>query len=81
MCGQAIEHGIRIDENSGKTATELKIKEAKNSLKGEKSPKEKFQIAMDTANKVLANIPDSEREDILRSYGIDPATSAYNWSV
>lgn len=81
VCAQAIEHGIKVDETSGKTATEQKIKDAKNALRGEKTPREKFDIAMETANKILGTMPDNERDDALRSYGIDPSNSDYKWGV
>lgn len=73
VCGQAIEHGIKIDAKSGKTATEDKIKEVKKDLKSEKTPPEKFRIAMETASKVLPSMDDAQREDILKEYGIDPS--------
>lgn len=75
VCGQAIDHGIAIDENSGKTATENKIKELKSSLKSDKTPQEKFAIAMDTAKKVLKDIPDDEWGDLFNDYGIDNGNS------
>lgn len=73
VCGQAIEHGIAIDSSSGKTATEQKIKEAKKDLKSEKTPAEKFRIAMDTARKIIGQVPDDKREDLLKEFGIDSA--------
>lgn len=79
VCGSAIEHGVKIDSTSGKTATEQKIKDIKNDLKSEKTPKEKFTIAMDTARKVLSSIDDAEREQLLKDYGIDSTNS--NWSA
>ena len=78
VCGAALEYGIKIDADSGKSATEEAIKEAKNDLKTEKTPREKFAIAMDTARKVLSSIPDDERADVLHGYGIDPTN--INWS-
>lgn len=77
VCGQAIEYGIKVDSASGKTATEEKIKEAKNDLKSEKTPREKFAIAMDTARKILPSVDDAEREQLMKDYGID-STNA-NW--
>ena len=79
VCGQAVELGITVDAQSGKTATEEKIKEARKDLKSEKTPREKFAIAMDTARKILPSIDDSEREAIMKEYGIDSTNS--NWSA
>ena len=79
VCGQAIEHGIKVDSSSGKTATEEKIKERKKDLKSEKTPREKFVIAMDTARKILPSIDDAEREQILKDHGID-SSNPY-WSA
>lgn len=81
VCGGAIELGISIDEDSAKTATEQAIKDAKSDLKIEKTPREKFDIAMETARKVLSSIDEQERADILKEAGIDPTKSNINWGV
>jgi len=81
VCGSAIENGLTIDKDSGKTATEEKIKEIKNDLKSEKTPREKFKIAMDTAAKVIKDLPDQEKLNILKDAGINPAESIFYWGV
>jgi hypothetical protein len=78
VCGQAIEHGIKMDEDSKKTATEQAIKEIKAGEKVEKTPEQKFDIALDTAKKVLMNIPDNKRDALSKKYGVD-FTNSY-WS-
>jgi hypothetical protein len=78
VCGQAIEHGIKMDEDSKKTATEQAIKEIKAGEKVEKTPEQKFDIALDTAKKVLMNIPDNKRDALGKKYGVD-FTNSY-WS-
>ena len=81
VCGQAIEHGIKLDNESRKTATEKLIKEARDALKPEKSPREKFKIAMDTAQKVLAQLSPADRKKMLVQYGIDPTKTEFDWGV
>ena len=81
VCGQAIEHGIKMDADSKKTATEQAIKEKKEDAKVDKTPREKFKIAMDTAAKVLQQVDEAERVAILKDAGIDPSKSIFDWGV
>ena len=81
VCGQAIEHGIKLDADSRKTATEKAIAEKKAEGKTPKTPREKFRITMETAKKILHQLPDDEWEEVLKDFGIDPnsANSLFNW--
>ena len=82
VCGQAIEHGLKLDADSKKTATEKTLGEMKAEAKSEKTPKEKIHIAMDTARKVLMGVDGPTREkmakDLKDLYNID--TSSGFWT-
>ena len=83
VCGNALDHGITLDETSKKTATEQAIKEVKEVVKVDKTPKEKIHIAFETANKVLSGVGGTEREELCKDlkdlYGVD-TTNGY-WRV
>lgn len=71
VCGQAIDAGIILDENSKKTATEKEIKERRKAVKVDKSPAEKLSIVLNSAKHILNSMPDDQRATALGTYGID----------
>lgn len=79
VVGQALDHGIYIDGSVGKTAVENTLKEKKNALKSDKTPREKILIMQESIRKVLAQLPEEERHSILTDLGVDVNKSIVNW--
>lgn len=77
VCGQAITLNIPINENSAKTDTELKIKEAK-ALLDPKSAKQKFGDVMGTARKLYFQLHANAKRNIDRDFGLDMTASFWS---
>lgn len=78
VCGTALANDVRIDADSRKTATELRIKEIRTRRRGGKTEIEVFNDRMKSASSAFKNLSSSAKSRMRIKHGLD--TNNNNWS-